>query len=1141
MTFEEVVDQALAMLQRRGRVTYRLLKRQFSLDDEALEDLKCELIEGQRLAADENGTVLVWTGHAAPMPEPVSTPLDPPPVLHDAPTLAAPLPTAPLPPDAERRQLTVLFCDLVDSTILSRQLDPEDLREVVRAYQDTCAKVIARFEGHIAQYLGDGLLVYFGYPQAHEDDAQRAVRTGLGMLEAMGTLPPRLMQDTSVRLAVRIGIHTGLVVVGEMGSGGRHEHLALGDTPNLAARLQGLAAPNTVVISEATSRLVHGYFTCQALGIHAIKGLETPVHVSQVLGESAAQSRLDVAATRGLTPLVGREEEVGLLLWRWAQSQGGLGQIVLLSGEAGIGKSRLVQVVKDRIADTPHTLLECRCSPYYQHTALYPIIDLLERALHFQRDEPLDAKLEKLERALSQYRLALHETVPLFATLLSLPLPEARYAPLSLMPERQKQKTLEALLAAVLEMAERQPVLFILEDLHWVDPSTLEFLHLLIAHGPTAAILTVMTYRPDFQLPLEWRTHLTPLALQRLSPADVAAMVKQMTGGKPLPPEVLQHVVTNTDGVPLFVEELTKTILESSVLRETEAHYELTGPLPTLAIPTTLHDALMARLDRLSTVKAVAQLGAVLGRTFAYDLLQAVAPFDAATLQHGLRQLVEAELLYPQGLLPQATYRFKHALLQETAYQSLLKSTRQQYHQRIARVLEAQFPETVATQPELLAHHYTEAGLGTQALEYWQRAGQRALERSAHVEAISHLTQGLEVLKGLPTTPERIQQELRLQLTLGIPLSATRGYAAPEVAHVYTRAQDLCQRMGETPQLIPALLGLWRFYLLRAELGKARELAEHCLLLAQRVDDPARGIVAYDALGATLFFLGDFAHARTHLERAVALYDPQKRRSHRALTDPGVSALSLLAGALWMLGYPEQARQRSTEALRLAEALAHPHILASALIIATHVSQFRQEVSATQARAEAVMTLATEQGFPFWLAEATIFVGWAQAAQGQGSEGITQIKRGLATRQAIGLELSQPAFLTMLAEAYAHVGQPTEGLAVLADALTRVDTTGECWREAELLRLRGELLLAVSAENHREAESRFRQALIIAHQQQAKSFELRTAMSLSRLWQQQGKRIEAYALLAPLYGWFTEGFDAADLQEAKALLETLAG
>jgi predicted ATPase len=867
--------------------------------------------------------------------------------------------------------------------------------------------------------------------------------------------------------------------------------------------------------------------------------VSTAVQVHQVLGESGVQSRLDVAAMRGLTPLVGREPEITLLRASWARVRDGQGRIIALSGEAGIGKSRLVQVVKDLSAETPHTRLECRCSPYYQHTALYPIIDLVERLLHFQRDESPDAKLEKLERALVQYRLALHDTVLLFATLLSLPCPEARYAPLPLTPERQKQKTLEALLAIVLELAERSPVLFILEDLHWVDPSTLEFLNLLIPQGSSAAILTVMTYRPDFQLPGEWQTHLTPLALQRLSPADVAAMVMRVTGGKPLPPEVLQHIVTNTDGVPLFVEELTKTIIESRLLHETEAHYALTGPLPPLAIPTTLHDALMARLDRLSTVKAVAQLGATLGRTFAYDLLEAVSPFDAATLQQGLRQLVGAELLYQHGVPPQATYRFKHALLQEAAYQSLLKSTRQQYHQRIAQVLEAQFPETAATQPELLAHHYTEAGLGPQALAYWQRAGQRALERSAHVEAISHLTRGLEVLKGLPATPERRQQELGLHLTLGIPLSATRGYAAPEVARLYTRAQELCQQMGETPQLIPVLLGLWRFYLLRAELSTARELAEHCLLLVQRLDDPARLIVAHDVLGETLFFLGDFARARFHLEQAVALYDPRKRRPHRALTDPGVSSLSILAGALWMLGYPEQARQQSAEALRLAEALAHPHILASTRVIATHVHQLRQEVHTTHTQAAAVMILATEQGFPFWLAEATIFVGWAQAMQGRGSEGIAQIQQGLATRQAIGLELTQPVYLLLLAEAYTRVGQLREGLAVLADAGSRVDTTGECWREAELHRLRGELLLAVSADHRREAEACFHQALAIARHQQAKSWELRAAMSLSRLWQRQDQRAEARELLAAMYGWFTEGFDTADLREARALLEQL--
>src|SRR5262245_13519335 len=1135
MTFDDMLAQILETLRQQGRVSYAALKRQFDLDDAYLDDLKAELIDAQRLAQDEAGRVLVWRGSRDALPERSHTP----PAVPDAQRRRQePPPTSPQAVEAERRQLTVLFCDLVDSTALAGQLDPEDLRKVIQAYHATCAQVIQRFDGHIAQYLGDGLLVYFGYPRAHEDDAQRAVRAGLGMVEALGMLRERLAQEHAIRLAVRVGIHTGLVVVGRIG-GTRQERLALGDTPNIAARLQSLALPDTVVLSAATWQLIEGYFTCRALGLQSLRGVSTALHVYQALGESGVQSRLEVAATRGLTPLVGRAAEVALLLTRWAEVQEGQGHIIALSGEAGIGKSRLLQVLRDHLADAPHIRIECRCSPYYQHTAFYPLIEYLGRVLHFQRDEAVHAKLAKLEQALVQFRLPLSETVPLYTALLSLPIPEARYASLPLTPERQKQKTLEATLAIVLELAERRPVLFILEDLHWADPSTLEFLQLLLAQGPTAALLTVVTYRPDFQPPWGFRAHLTPLALQRLSADQVEAMVMQVTGGKPLPPEVLWHVVTNTDGVPLFVEELTKTIVESGILREAVAHYELTGPLPPLAIPTTLQDALMARLDRLSTVKAVAQLGATIGRTFAHDLLQAVTQLDAATLQHGLRQLVAAELLYQRGVPPQATYRFKHALIQEAAYQSLLKSTRQQYHQRIAQVLEGQFPEVAATQPEVLAHHYAAADLREQAIGYWQQAGQHALERSAHVEAISHLTKGIELLKALPITPERTQQELELRLTLGLPLSATQGYAAPAVAHTYTRAQELCQLLGETPRLIPALLGLWRFYLLRAELDKAREVAEQCLLLVQRVGDPARLIVAHDALGETLFFLGDFAHARPHLERAAALYDPQKRRPHRALTDPGVSCLSLLAGALWMLGYPEQARQKSTQALRLAEAIAHPHILASALTIASHVSQLCRDVHVTQMRAEAVVALATEHGFPFWLAEATIFIGWAQAVQGRGTGGIAQIQHGLSTRQAIGLELSQPVYLTMLAEAYAHVGQPAEGLAVLADALPRVDTTGDRWREAELHRLRGELLLTFSGDYDCEAETCLHQALTITRQQQTKSLELRAAMSLARLWQCQGKRREARQLLAPVYDWFTEGFDTADLQEARVLLEAL--
>ncbi len=594
----------------------------------------------------------------------------------------APPPVARGTPEAERRQLTVLFCDLVDSTVLASQLDPEELREVVRAYQDTCAKVIARFEGHIAQYLGDGLLVYFGYPLAHEDDAQRAVRAGLGMIEALGQLNTRLEQERGVQLAVRLGIHTGLVVVGDVGGGTRQEQLALGETPNLAARLQGIAAPNTMVISAATFQLLGGFFAYQPLGTPLLKGFAQPLAVYRVLYESMARSRLEAAGSTGLTPLVGREQEIGLLLERWAQVKDGLGQVVLLSGEAGIGKSRLVQMLKEHVASEPQAwLTPCQCSPYYRNTALYPMIDLLERvALHFEREESPQHKLSKLEGFLVQHGLPLAEAVPLFAALLSLPL-TADYVPPTLSPEQQKQQTLHALLTILLRIAAQQPVLFVMEDLHWVDPTTLEFLNLLVDQGPTARILALCTFRPDFPPPWTGRSHLTQVTLPRLPRRQAAEMTGQVAHSKALPAEVVEQVVAKTDGVPLFVEELTKMVLESGLLQEREDRYELTGPLPPLAIPATLHDSLMARLDRLATVKGLAQLGATLGREFAYDLLQAVSPWDEATLQRGLHQLVEAEFLYQQGLPPQATYLFKHALIQDAAYQSLLRSsTRQQYY-----------------------------------------------------------------------------------------------------------------------------------------------------------------------------------------------------------------------------------------------------------------------------------------------------------------------------------------------------------------------------------------------------------------------------------------------------------------------------
>ena len=810
MDFYAVLERVLALLQQHKRVTYRALQRQFDLDEAYLEDLKAEIIEARQLAVDEGGRVLVWTEAAGmapvsvlPLPQVApqpSTPADSPP--HDAPS-----PTLSGTSEAERRQLTVLFCDLVDSTTLARQLDPEDYREVVRAYQATCAAVIQRFDGYIAQYLGDGLLVYFGYPQAHEDDAQRAVRTGLEILDALAALQARLAADKGIRLAVRLGIHTGLVVVGAVGTGGRQEALALGDTPNVAARLQSLAAPDTVVVSDATWRLVQGYFAGHDLGPQTLKGVETPVQVYRVLGTSGAQSRLDVVSPRGLTPLVGREAEMALLRERWAQARDGLGQVVLLSGEAGIGKSRLVQVLHEHVTAEPHTRLEWRCSPYAQQSPLHPVIAHLHRLLRWRPDDTPAEKLGVLEETLAASGLALPEVVPLIATLLSLPLPE-RYPPLTLTPQRQRQKTLDALLVWLLTEATRQPVLLIVEDLHWIDPSTLEFLTLLIDQGPTARLLTLLTCRPEFQTPWGFRAHLTPLTLSRLPRPQATQMTVRVTGGKALPSEVVEQIVTKTDGVPLFVEELTKMVLESGLLREGEERYELTGPLPPLAIPATLHDSLMARLDRLATVKDVAQLGATIGRTFAYELLQAVSPLDGVTLQHGLRQLVEAELVYQRGVPPQATYTFKHALIQDAAYQSLLRSTRQQYHQRLAQVLVERFSETVETQPELLAHHYTEAGLSAQAIPYWQRAGQRALQRSAYAEAIGHLTTGLEVLQTLPDTPERAQHELALHVALGGALIGTKSYSAPEVEHSFARARALCQQLGETPEFFHILYGL---------------------------------------------------------------------------------------------------------------------------------------------------------------------------------------------------------------------------------------------------------------------------------------------------------------------------------------------
>jgi predicted ATPase/class 3 adenylate cyclase len=1141
MDFYTVLDEVIEILQRHGRVTYRALKRQFSLDDDYIEDLKAELVQARRLASDENGAVLIWTGEAAAATPEQASSVPQLATRGDQSISVEPLSATPPTHDAERRQLTVMFCDLVGSTALAGQLDPEDFREVVRTYQEMAAAMIHRFEGHIAQYLGDGLLVYFGFPKAHEDDAQRAVRAGIDVLETLDTLNTRLERQHAVRLAVRIGIHTGLVVVGEMGGGGRHEHLALGETPNIAARLEGVAAANSIVVSGTTQRLLGGEFDLELQGTRVLKGVAEPLPVYGVRGVRTIESRFEAAMMAGLSPLVGREEEISLVLRRWQQAKDGEGQVVLVGGEPGIGKSRLVQTVRERVGVDPHIRLRYQCSPYYTNSAFYPIITQLERAAQFARNDTAAQKLDKLETLLGQATVQVADVAPLFAALLAIP-SDNRYPPLTLTPQQQKDQTLEALVAQLVGLARQQPVMLIFEDLHWSDPTSLEVLDRLLHRVSNLRVLVVMTYRSEFEPPWRGVAHVTTYTLNRLTRRQVTTLVAGMTNGKALPDIVVDQIAVKTDGVPLFVEELTKTILESGLLHETGEGYALTGPLPPLAIPTTLQDALMARLDRLAPVKEVAQIGAALGREFSYELIAAVSPFQDAALQDALDQLVHAALLFRRGTPPTATYLFKHALVQDTAYASLLKSRRQQLHSRIAQVLEARFPETVAAEPALLAHHHTEAGHMEAAISSWLLAGQQACQRSANTEAISHLTQGLTLLSMLPNTPERTHQELNLQTALGPALIATKGNAAPDVERTYARARELCQQLGDTPQLFPVLRGLIIYYNSRGQLQTAYQLGEQLLRLAQSQHDPALLLLAHYQLGIVLFMRGELVAAHTHHTQALAIYTPQEHRglAVRYGIDLGVISQSFLSWELWYLGYPDQAMQHSQAARTLAQKVSHPHSLVHALVFAAFLHQHRREVLAVHEQATAATTLAIEQGFVSWGARGTVLHGWALATQGQGETTITEIRQGLAADLATGAKLWQPYSLGLLAEAYGEKGHYEEGLHALTEALAVIDTTELRFCAAELYCLKGVLLLQQALPDASQAKICFHQALNIARSQQAKSLELRAATSLARLWQSQGKRQDAYDLLAPVYGWFTEGFDTVDLKDAKGLLLELA-
>jgi class 3 adenylate cyclase/predicted ATPase len=996
------------------------------------------------------------------------------------------------PSEAERRPLTVMFCDLADSTALSTRLDPEDLQDLIRAYRERCTTIIREYGGFVAKYMGDGILVYFGYPKSLERNAERAVRTGLAIVEAMAGLNAELGRAKGIDIAVRIGIATGLVVVGEIvGEGLAQERTVIGEAPNIAARLQSIAPRNGIVVGALTKEIAGDAFVYQDLGGHQLKGITGLVKTWAVLGvaeEAEEGDESEAAAAVGRLPLVGRDEEIGLLRRAWQQTkEEGRGRVVLVAGEPGIGKSALVETLRAQVREEGLTRIAFRCSPYHTGSALWPVIEHLRRLLHWQPEDDPETRLAKLEAMVAGTSLAPAEAVPLLASLLSLPLPEGRYPPLELSPEPLKQQTQDALIAWTLEDAERRPLLEVWEDLHWADPSTLELLGLLVEQVPTVPLLIVLTFRPDFHPPWPTRSHMTPITLGRLERPQIEAMVMYLAGGKALPPEVVEHIVAKTDGVPLYIEELTKAILDSDVLRAERDCYTLTGPLSGLSIPATLQESLMARLDRLPTVREVAQLGAVLGREFAYEMLRALGVIGEPTLSDGLGRLVEAELLYQRGRPPKARYVFKHALVQDAAYQSLLKRTRQHYHLQVAELLETNFPEVVDAQPEILAHHHAEAGRASDAVTWLQRAGERAVRRSANREAIGHLTQGLELLATLPDTPERAERELRMQSTLGPAVMATKGYASPEAAAICARARKLAQTVGQTHVICPVLFGVWLFQVVRGDLRAAREIAEELLGLAARVeDDPAPRMFGHSAMGVSLLHMGVPASARGHFEQALALYDFE---SHHGLAfrygfEVGVMATAYHAWSLWLLGHPDRALVSGTEALALVGQVGHSFTRSRALYFDAILHQFRREAATLRERADEARISAREHGFALVLAVATILEGAAFVAEERSVDGAKLVREGLEAYRATGAEFQNTHHLILLAEALGGAGLPEEGLSALAEAEALAEKFDERYCEAEIHRLRGELLLAQSPGASAEAEASFRRALGIARRQE---------------------------------------------------------
>ena len=1127
-------DRVSAWLESLGLGIYRESFQHNAISWDVLPELKEDDLEVLGVLLGHRKTLLRAIAQLSPSAEGTG--------LGSIPIAVSPetLPVTPERDQAERRQLTVLFCDLVDSTALSRRLDPEDLQEVIRRFLDACSQTIGRFNGYIAKYMGDGMVVYFGYPHAHENDAERAVHTGLAILDTVTALH----QDNphpEFGMAARIGIATGHVVVGElMGQDTAKERSVFGETPNLAARLQALAQPNQLVIDPVTKRLVGNEFEFADLGVFSLKGFDTPVQAWQILSIRLSASRFESYRSSHLANFVGREQELSLLLGRWREAVDGEGQVVLLCGEAGIGKSRLTRSLGDRLADALYQTIQFQCSPYHTNTALYPAINFLRQAAGLASQDSAQTQLSKLEVMAVESGIENQDTVSLLADLLSIR-GDHRYPPLTVSAETRKHMTLEALVHHIQGLADRSPVLFIVEDAHWLDPTTLDLMTRIIDRIRQIRVLLLITFRPEFKPVWAEYSHVTSLTLSRLPRRQSAELVAAMTGGKALPPEVQQAILAKTDGVPLYIEALTENVLESGLMTEGNDSFTLKGPLKRLSIPDSLQALLMERVDRLGPAKDIVQTGAAIGREFTYELLRAIVEMPDSKLRQAIDLFVASGLIFQEGEIPLATYHFKHALVQEAAYSTLPKKPRRLLHARIAKTLESRFAERVKMEPELLAYHYEQAGLAGPAVEYWHRAARRDAERSANIEALNHFHRALELLKELPQGPERNALELELLLARGVPLLSVKGYASDDMEHNYLRAKDLSQEHSGSLHQFRAMRGLWVFHLVRGHLANARGLAENLLALAHREQSSDLLVEAHRDLGTIYFYLGQFDEARTHLLAAKSLHDPNQHRSLalRYGQDPGITARTYLARTLWILGEVEQTEPLALEAIGLARELEHPYTLVFTLVFLSWLYSAARNMNRTLELTDEAIAVSTQHSYALGLAWATTSQGWALAETGQ-EEGLDTLLQGLSATRATGARIHDTCTLALLAEIYLRKQRTDEGLAAIEEAQKLAVTGGELFWQAELLRLKGELMLGQSDRSVQAAEQCLCEALKIAQDQHAKMLELRAATSLAKLWRKLNKSDDAKRILNAVYSRFTEGVDNRDLIEAKTVLDQLS-